>query len=416
MKRVVSLLLAWPQSPGLALVGVLFFLFFLPREGRADAVIINFPAALAGEASTGFGTSTGGSLSGNLVRIGAFDTNPTSLMAGVAALTTPSAVLSNLNSRFTQYTSFTFSNDYLNPDTAIFPATDADGIPLEAQPAIGADLRGKDIYLLFYNAATANAATEVAIFRMKQDLLLDDPAGSTGVFNTGDTLGQRTAFFNLSVTETDLLLGFYNFQTDKFETGNLESGARQIFNENKTAAVGSAVSELILNNFGANSFSASGLPAGLSINTTTGLLSGTFAAGTFTITASNTLTGVSVNKTLTYTASTQPPVITGIVPNEATFGIPADITIQINNGATAVNVSGLPAGLSHAGGSSLSITGTPTVAGNFGLNITASNSAGSDIQTIPLIIIPGPAPVLISANSIQANQNQTYPNTTNTNL
>ena len=132
---------------------------------RADSVIVNFPAALAGEASTGFATSTGGSLSGNLVRIGAFDTDPSSLMAGVAALTTPSSVLSNLNSRFTQYTSFTFSNDYLNTATAIFPATDAEGIPLQAQPGIGTSLQGKDIYLLFYNAATAGAATEVAIFK-----------------------------------------------------------------------------------------------------------------------------------------------------------------------------------------------------------------------------------------------------------
>ena len=200
MKRVVSLLLAWPQSPGLALVGVLFFLFFLPREGRADAVIINFPAALAGEASTGFGTSTGGSLSGNLVRIGAFDTNPTSLMAGVAALTTPSAVLSNLNSRFTQYTSFTFSNDYLNPDTAIFPATDADGIPL-AQPAIGASLRGKDIYLLFYNAATANTATEVAIFRMKENRL---PPDRTNVADLAGVFSSATGPFNTRDSSCDL--------------------------------------------------------------------------------------------------------------------------------------------------------------------------------------------------------------------
>ena len=259
------------------------FLVFLSSagEGRADSVIVNFPAALAGEASTGFATSSGGSLSGNLVRIGAFDTNPTSLMAGVAALTTPSAVLSNLHARFTQYTSFSFRNDYLNPDTAIFPATDGDGIPLEAQPAIGESLRGKDIYLLFYNTATANAATEVAIFRMKQNLLLDDPTLSTGVFNTGDTLGQRTALFNLSITETDLLLGFYNSQTDTFQTGSLSGGARQIFNENKALAEGATVSELILNNFGANSFSATGLPAGLSLHPTTGLLSGTFAAATF---------------------------------------------------------------------------------------------------------------------------------------
>ena len=86
------------RALGLASVLPFFLLLFFQGLARADSVIVSFPAALAGEASTGFGTSTGGSLSGNLVRIGAFDTNPTSLMAGVAALTTPSAVVSNLNS------------------------------------------------------------------------------------------------------------------------------------------------------------------------------------------------------------------------------------------------------------------------------------------------------------------------------
>ena len=100
-----------PRGLGLSFIGFFIsavFLCFGKGESRADSVIVNFPAALS--TSTGFATSTGGSLSGNLVRIGAFDTDPSSLMAGVAALTTPSSVLSNLNSRFTQYTSFTFSH------------------------------------------------------------------------------------------------------------------------------------------------------------------------------------------------------------------------------------------------------------------------------------------------------------------
>ena len=189
---------------------------------RADSVIVNFPAALAGEASTGFATSTGGSLSGNLVRIGAFDTDPSSLMAGVAALTTPSSVLSNLNSRFTQYTSFTFSNDYLNPATAIFPATDADGIIIDAQPLITDTLAEKDIYLLFYNSSATNTATEVAIFRMKENLLplnRTNVADLAGVFSrqTG-ALNTRDSFFDLSIETSDLLLGFYNSQTDTFDT------------------------------------------------------------------------------------------------------------------------------------------------------------------------------------------------------
>jgi hypothetical protein len=308
-----------PRGLGLSFIGFFVsavFLCFGQGESRADSVIVNFPAALVGEASTGFATSTGGSLASNLVRIGAFDTDPSSLMAGVAALTTPSSVLSNLNSRFTQYTSFTFSNDYLNPATAIFPATDAEGIPLEAQPGIGTSLQGKDIYLLFYNAATANAATEVAIFRMKQELLLDDPSGSTGVFSTGTGGdGQRTATFNLSVVETDLLLGFYNPQTDTFLTADLNGGAAQITSVlAQTNTAGSAVSYQILANNGADRFFATtntsgmeltetNLPAGFSVSTNTGILSvaTNAAAGTYPIrlVASNSLTASVATNTLT---------------------------------------------------------------------------------------------------------------------
>jgi hypothetical protein len=380
-------------------------------------VFINFPAALAGEISTGFSSSNGDSLSGNLVRVGAFNTDPTSLMAGVALLTNSSDILTSLNTRFTQYTSFAFSNDYLDPVTAVFPATDDDGLPLEAQPAIGTSLQGKDIYLLFYNAAAANSATEVAIFRMKQDLLLDDPAGSTGIFSSGETLGQRTAFFNLSATDTDLLLGFYDSSLDIFQTANLNAGAYgQIFNTDEALAAGSGVSELILNNFGANSFSATDLPSTITLNTTTGLLDGTFSAGTFTITARNTLTGVSVSKTLTYTETAIAPVVTGINPNEATFGSFRTITIDIRNGATGVTVQDLPAGLTHSGGASLTISGTPTQAGTFDLVITAENSAGRSTQTIPLTVLPGTAPVIdISSPTISATQDVEYLNNTNTN-
>jgi hypothetical protein len=219
-----------------------------------------------------------------------------------------------------------------------------------------------------------------------------------------------------------VLIGQYNVSNNSFALGGLLGGIGQIFNENKTSAVGSAFSEVILNNFGANSFSASGLPAGLSLNPTTGLITGTFAAGTFTITAGNSLTRASASKTLTYTASLQPPVITGIVPKSATFGSPATITIQINNGATAVSVSGLPGGLTHAGGASLIISGTPTVAGTFNLVITASNAAGSDTQTIPLTVQPGAAPAisyagtLNDAGTIVATQNRAYSNSTDPNL
>lgn len=47
-----------------------------------------------------------------------------------------------------------------------------------------ANFKGKDIYLLFYNNATASAATEMGIFRMANRE--DNQDGSTGIFPTGN--------------------------------------------------------------------------------------------------------------------------------------------------------------------------------------------------------------------------------------
>jgi hypothetical protein len=189
----------------------------------------------------------------------------------------------------------------------------------------------------------------------------------------------------------------------------------QIFNTDKSAGAGTPFSERVLNNFGANSFSATGLPSTITLDPTTGLLGGTFSAGTFTITASNTLTGVSVSKTLTYTETAIAPVVTGINPNEATFGSPATITIEIRNGATGVTVTNLPAGLTHSGGASLTISGTPTEAGSFPLSITATNSVGRSVETIPFTVLPGPAPVIDDRSlTIPATQFKTYLNSTDT--
>ena len=254
------------------------------------------------------------------MRIGAFNTDPTSLMAGVSSLTSSSAVLSNLHSRFTQYTSFNFSSDYLSsePGFGIFPTEDPDtGIP--PQPDITATFRGKDIYVLFYNAADENIATEVAIFRMKQDLLDDDPDFSFGKFNTDASAsdGKRTAQFNLTPGETDLLLGFYDSSLDIFQTADLNAGAKQITSPlTQTNASGAISTYRITANNGADRFFATTdtanpdltlttLPTGFSIATNTGVITAATNAlpstNTIRLVASNSLTASVATNTLTWT-------------------------------------------------------------------------------------------------------------------
>ena len=74
--------------------------------------------------------------------------------------------------------------------------------------------------------------------------------------------------------------------------------------------IGTAFSYTISTSVAATGYSASGLPAGLNINSTTGIISGTPAnAGTYTINISATNASGTVNSTLTITVGTNPTVL-----------------------------------------------------------------------------------------------------------
>ena len=77
-----------------------------------------------------------------------------------------------------------------------------------------------------------------------------------------------------------------------------------------SGTIGSAFSYTISTSATATSYSASGLPAGLSINTTTGVISGTPSnAGTYTIVISATNSTGSSSATLTLVVGTNPTVL-----------------------------------------------------------------------------------------------------------
>ena len=341
----------------------LFLLFLLPcilpQKASADAVIINFPAFFGGSSefrsSSADGSPSEGSFSGNLIRIGAFSDNPTALIGGLTAITSPSAILANLESKFTQYTSFTFSDTLLSPDSPIYPATDPDtGAPLVAQPSIGAGLRGKDIYLLFYNAATTGAANQMAIFRMK-DASMNGPTGSdlAGIFSTAtgaDT--QYTSYFNLSTSEADMLLGQY--VADTFVLGKLSGGVGQITSATTlTMNAGSTSTYQILSNNGANIYALTSNPSslGASIDANTGIITlspGVSIDGSFslTFTASNSLTGNIATGSLAVTVQVATgPAFTSSATATATAGVAFSYPITTDAPSTFTAISTLPSGL-----------------------------------------------------------------------
>ena len=152
-----------------------------------------------------------------------------------------------------------------------------------------------------------------------------------------------------------------------------------------TATRGTAFTYQIAADSSPASFNATGLPGGLSINTATGLISGTpnVAAGTFNV----TMTAINVTGTGTATlviALNADPVITSTLTATATRGVAFTYQIAADSSPTSFNATGLPGGLSINTTTGL-ISGIPNVVANtFNVTVTATNGAGTGTATLVL--------------------------------
>ena len=133
------------------------------------------------------------------------------------------------------------------------------------------------------------------------------------------------------------------------------------------------------------------LPAGFTLDNA-GVLSGAATtAGTFTFTVrAMDEDDVAVEKifTLTVHSSFQLPVVQPITPPVTTVGTSYSHFIAALNYPSRFIVSGLPAGL-RLNPTSGEITGRPSVAGVFNLQVRAANTAGTSLGlTLPLVVKP----------------------------
>ncbi|HXT28581.1 MAG TPA: putative Ig domain-containing protein, partial [Vicinamibacterales bacterium] len=162
------------------------------------------------------------------------------------------------------------------------------------------------------------------------------------------------------------------------------------------------------------SFSANGLPNGLSIGPSTGVISGTVSSGngssvgkvSVSVTASNS--GGSYTKTMSIDVVGTPASLPSIAPAvspipDCTLGVPCTRTISVRNGGTAPfawTASGLPPGMTvrfGGNGETLSsvtpgdaeLWGTATAAGTFNVQLTVTDAGGmTATNTFPMTISP----------------------------
>jgi hypothetical protein len=147
------------------------------------------------------------------------------------------------------------------------------------------------------------------------------------------------------------------------------------------------------------SYSASGLPLGLSFNSLTGAINGTpttDGVSIVTLSATNS-TGVSTaTLTITIAPAAVAPVITSPTSASAKIGSPFPTYVIVATGLpTSYSATGLPAGLT-INPLTGAIKGTPTVSGTFIVTITATNTTGSSSTTLTIIIEPLPSSRIVS--------------------
>ncbi|AWI10410.1 hypothetical protein CKA38_15130 [Ereboglobus luteus] len=132
-------------------------------------------------------------------------------------------------------------------------------------------------------------------------------------------------------------------------------------------------------------YSASPLPADLSIASASGLISGTIlSSGTSIIELGATNAVGTGTATLTLSAYSV-PVITSATTATALVDEPFSYTLTATGEPTTFAATGLPSGLSFDS-ETREISGTPTVTGTSNITLTASNLVGSDTKTLELTV------------------------------
>jgi hypothetical protein len=263
------------------------------------------------------------------------------------------------------------------------------GTPVVTSPTTAAGVVGTPFS---YQITASNLPTSFTAAPLPAGLALSP----TGLISGTPTVGSATPSL-VTITAANA-----SFTSAPFTLRiNIPAAPPVVTGGSATATVGVPFTYQIVATNAPTNYTASPLPAWLTLNPSTGLLSGIPPSAGPVALVINATNGVLPNPTpvaLTITVSVGAPVITsqtvaGTVAQALSYQIPA------TNAPTSYTAAPLPPGLSLNATTGV-ISGAPTTAATFVVNLTATNATGTANGTVTFNIVNAPPPPLPSISAL----------------